>query len=316
MLAAPCRQYDHEAKFQTAYAPPFPLGSRGLGVGRARSARGLSAPFDQPADPAQPGRMLVPEADRLRLDGLRFAGRLASTGSLPAWSAATAVRFRARSSPTMSRLRCGGGQRFADHHAREPKRSARRARRSGRRSPPEQRPAPAPRFRGHRALRIPGRARGQALHGSLGLIGTLLSGPAMAGWCAIPASAVAPATCCRRATGLMSRVYLSWMQQASLTPTWTCFRTSSSIFRARLGRSLRGPASSPACACLRPTSCGCARQLQAIRHLWPSTCFAQWVYNRAPNGTTLGGGGIVENNLTILHHPARGGGQYRHKSDQ
>ena len=139
----------------------------------------------------------------------------------------------------------------------------------------------------------------------------------MAGWCnAIPASAVAPVTCLPPSgpddVSRLSQLDAAGQPDPQPGPV---FRTSSSIFglagaqltRASVVASLRLP---------QADRLWLRGSYTYLSPLAINLFLAQWVCNRAPNGTTLGGGGIVENNLTILHHPARGATQYRHKPDR
>ncbi len=298
------RQYEYESKFQIAYTPPLPLASRGYLGGaeldlreaylRLSTSRNTELSF---------GRLLVPEADRLRLDGARFLLRLGEHWELSGLGGGAANPY-SRSLLTDYAPACGSG--VASGNQTIPV--------EGLNGQPGGSVAaaiqPCESLGPQLALAFGATARyvylggrgGRALHGSLGLIGTLLGGIGDGGAVVRdPTQGALPGNLLPASDGTDTpRVYLSWMQQASLSPSLDLFSDLVVDFSGSAGAQLtRGSL----VASLRLLPADRLQLRGSYTYLSPlamNMFLSQWVYNRSPNGTTLGGAGIVENNLTIL----------------
>lgn len=298
------RQYDYEAKFQTAYAPPLALGSRGYIGGPELDLREVYLRLStSPRTQLSLGRMLVPEADRLRLDGLRFAGRLGEHWELAGLVGGYSSPF-SRSLLTDYVPPCGAGVASGSQIITPESLNGQPGVPVAAAVDPCQSSDPrlSLAFGATARYEYLGGRSGQALHGSLGLIGTLLSGPSDGGVVQRdPGVSGRPGNLLPPSDGLdVSRVYLSWMQQASLTPNLDLFSDLVVDFSGSLGAQLTRASVVASLRLLEADRLWLRGSYTYLSPLAINLFLAQWVYNRAPNGTTLGGGGIVENNLTIL----------------
>lgn len=308
--------YDAEAKFRTFDAPVFGMPpivtARGYLGGPEYDLREAYARV-QMTQRTQlwVGRMFVPEADALKIDGGRLTVQLGKHWQFGALLGGYPNPY-SRSLLTDYTAPCGAG---VSSGATPPPDEA--AAGMDNRNPVTDENACVPAgpllslvfgaTAHYEYLGLPG---GQSLHGSLSAIGAVAGGVGAGGPVVVDSGAGGAISNLRPSNqdNDTGRVYLSWVQQVRLNEHVDLFSDVVVDLAGSRGVQLTRGSLVGSLRWLRDDRLTLRGSYSYMSSLAIDLFMSRFVYNRSPFGTTLGGNGVVENNLTILgiaRHEAR-----------